>query len=95
MSGRQNDKWGVHLETTKAVLFKGTVYSALGSDNVVLDLPNSVTISSILLNGGGAEVIFQDKLGSTATDGNITMIDTVSGVSKVISVAPIGMTQIQ
>ena len=49
--GSQDKKtYGVHFEATKAVLFKGSVYSASDSANEAYILPTLVKISSITLS---------------------------------------------
>ena len=62
--------YGVHFETGKYVLFKGSTYDATSTDNKEYDL-NSVGIYEINLVGGGNEVIFDRITGATSYSGNV------------------------
>src|SRR3989344_7553797 len=53
--GVDNIQWGVHFETDNYILFNGSSYDPVDPDNTVYSLPSGVTISSIILSGGGAE----------------------------------------
>ena len=72
LSSLAESQYGVHFETTKMVLFKGTVYSPSDPENSVVDLPATVTIPTITLNGSGNEVIFKRLTGATDTCGSVT-----------------------
>ncbi|MDP2864425.1 MAG: hypothetical protein Q8N73_02100, partial [bacterium] len=65
--------YGVHFESDKLVLFKGTSYDSLAIDNEVHSLPKRVEIYEINLLGGGLEVIFNKIVGATSQPGNINL----------------------
>ncbi len=71
LSSQDFSQFGVHFESSRAVLFKGTIFSEPNADNIVLTLPSSIEISSISLNGGGANLIFQKLTGKTGEFGAI------------------------
>lgn len=72
LSSLAGSQYGVHFETTKMVLFRGTAYNSFDPENSVVTIPVAVTISSVALNGGGVDVLFKRLTGSTDTHGSIT-----------------------
>lgn len=72
LSAKNAAAYGVHFETTKAVLFAGSSYSASNSSNVVEPINPLVQISAVSLKGGGNEVIFKRLTGETDQNGTIT-----------------------
>lgn len=72
--GSQDKKiYGVHFETTKTVLFKGSAYSASDPANESYVLPESVEISAISLTGGAVDTAFSILGGTTTASGTITL----------------------
>ncbi len=67
------EQYGVHFETNKYVLFKGTVYNASATDNVIFNLPFNVEIDTIGLAGGQSEAIFERVSGLTEKFGQISL----------------------
>lgn len=72
LSSLAGSQYSVHFETTKMILFKGTVYNVADPENSVVTLPTAVTIPTITLNGGGGDVIFKRLTGATDTHGSLT-----------------------
>jgi len=66
-------QYGVHFESEKIVLFKGVVYDIFDSDNIEHFLDGLVSISDILINGGGSDVVFKKNTGETDFYGTITL----------------------
>lgn len=77
-----NTVYGVHFESDKIVLFKGSAYSPVGSDNKITNLPSRVSLSGILLNGGGNNIVFDKLTGKTGHYGTLT-ISLVSDPLKI------------
>ncbi len=89
-------QYGVHLDTTQAVLFQGPSYSASNSSNVVVSLGSKVTISSVTLYGGGSNIIFNRLTGETGNYGTTTLALVASpSVQKLIVVSPTGTVEIK
>ena len=65
--------YGVHLQTTQAIFFRGPTYSAGAASNTAYVLPSDIQISSYALTGGGADVIFTALTGETRNDGTIRL----------------------
>lgn len=78
-------QYGVHLETTKAVLFSGATYSTMAPDNRTVLLDRTVEITSISLAGGGTEVLFDPLTGDTEEDGTFVVqaVTSMSGAKTV------------
>lgn len=70
----QNDRpYGVHFESQRAVLFKGTAFSGGDPSNEEANIPLSVEILPAVLNGGGSDVVFKRLTGETDNYGTITL----------------------
>lgn len=73
LSSKNDYQYGVHLETSQVVLFRGGVYSSSDSSNEVAPLDSALEISSITLTGGGSDVIFDRLTGKTSMDGTVVV----------------------
>ena len=71
ISAKAASKYGIHFETSKMVLFKGSVYSASDSNNVNYPIESHTEILSINLSGGATSVVFDRLDGDTANTGTI------------------------
>lgn len=91
MHGNNDDVWSVHFETGQFVLFKGMTYSALASTNIEFPVDSPISITSISLNGSGADVIFDAVTGDSSTYGTVTFTDASTGDSDVITINQVGM----
>lgn len=67
-------QWGVYFSTLtephQFILFKGPTFNSGGE---IHQLPSSVEIYDINLNGGGTEVVFDRLIGSTSQFGKISL----------------------
>ncbi len=94
LSSKNNANYGVHFETTKAVLFSGSVYSSSDASNVVEILNPLVEISSIALAGGVSDTVFKRLTGETAQSGTITVaLSSDTTQTKTITVFATGVAQ--
>lgn len=73
LASYDNVAYGVHFQTDKVVLFKGSIYSASDPDNEDVTLSSKISISDIALSGGGSEVVFKRLTGKTEQNGTITL----------------------
>ncbi len=73
LSSKNSSSHGVHFESNRLVRFEGAVYDPMGPSNVELTLSPDVEISSITLNGGGADLVFQEFTGKTNEYGSIVV----------------------
>lgn len=65
--------YGVHFETSQYVLFKGTTYSAMDSNNIFYVLPTVLQITNINLSGAGVDVVFDRLTGKTSQSGSLVV----------------------
>lgn len=63
----------VHFEMTRVVLFEGMVFAEPNVSNKELKISDLVEISSVTLNGGGQDLIFQKLTGETGQYGIVTV----------------------
>jgi prepilin-type N-terminal cleavage/methylation domain-containing protein len=73
---KEASQYGVRLETSQIILFKGDMYQAGASNNSLTKLHSKVSISAYNLNGGGDDVVFERLTGETDQDGSITLQST-------------------
>jgi len=86
---------GIHFETDRAVLFEGDFFSSADPSNKIFIISDLVKISSINLNGGGSEIIFQKITGETDQYGVITIsVKNDPSESKDIEVNKAGISSI-
>ena len=92
LAGENGDRYGVHLQGDRAVLFVGTTYSSGTSTNRPIMMPTTVTISSISLAGGGADVVFDALTGETAHYGTLIVKDSATTIGqKTITISRTGL----
>ncbi len=71
LSSENSLNHGVHFESARVVLFEGAVFTEPNATNRELKIPDLVEISSVTLNGGGQNLVFQKLTGETAQYGTI------------------------
>lgn len=90
-----DSRHGVHFESDRVVVFAGAAYSASDPNNEIEVMPPGITIGTIALNGGGAEVIFDRLSGNTAQYGSVTLSHVSHDVpDKIISISAAGMIDV-
>jgi len=73
LSSKNNSQYGVHFESTRMVLFKGTTFVEPDSNNKEVLFDSALEMPSILLNGSGVDVVFERLSGSTNQYGTIVL----------------------
>lgn len=92
LAAKDGAAYGVHFEERKAVLFRGSAYSALHAANQPQALNSSVKIASISLAGGGAEVVFQKLTGDTEQSGTVRLSRiSDAAASSTVTIAATGV----
>lgn len=73
VASRNDERYGVHFESGRVVVFIGDVYVVGAASNEVIQLSPEINITSITLVGGGNDVVFDRLFGTTAQPGTITI----------------------
>lgn len=93
LSSENSSVYSVHFETNKFVLFAGSVYNAADPANKTRNIPSTVEISPIALNGGGVDVVFKRFTGETAAYGYVTFrLTSDPTVTRVVKIEPVGLS---
>ena len=87
--------YGVHFTSSSVVLFKGGTYVPGDPNNVTTALSERVTVSSIALAGGGADVVFAKVTGKASPTGTITVqLLADASKTKVVTIEASGLARI-
>jgi len=93
LSSRDDEVYGVHFESGRAVLFKGGVFTEPSSDNRGITFDERVTLSNIDLDGGDDDVLFSRLTGETNDTGTLTfsLINNAS-TTRIINISKTGVS---
>ena len=94
MSALEDSVWGVHFTSANYTVFKGSSYNPADAYNDTFTLPGILTISAIMINGGGSDIIFDRINGITSTFGTTTIQNDASE-SRIIVVNQGGTINLQ
>ena len=89
-AGKNDQSFGIHIESGAYTLFEGSAYSSSDPGNNVMDLPPTLEIQNILLNGGGPEVLFLPPYGETNNFGTLNFYSTSLDQSITITISSLG-----
>jgi prepilin-type N-terminal cleavage/methylation domain-containing protein len=73
LSSKGPSQYGVHIEATEVVVFRGTSYSASDPENEVITLSPSSRITQMNLSSAGSDIIFSRLTGASSKSGTITV----------------------
>lgn len=90
-SGLNNADHGVHFENSAYTIFQGNPYNPADTANFQINLPDTITINNISLNGGGQDVIFSKANGETTNYGTISLNATNIGKTVTITINSAGI----
>lgn len=89
-SGRTLEGNAIHLETNAYTLFNGPSYVSEDINNYTIDLPATLNIENILLNGAGQDIIFSGPAGETLNYGNFDLVANQIGKTITINISELG-----
>ena len=95
ISSKNNAQFGVHVQSSQVTLFQGTTFIAGSSTNSVTSINPLVTISSISLQGGVSDVIFQRITGKTSGSGTLVVSRIGTSAIKTITIYATGLIDVQ
>lgn len=87
-------QYGIHLESSKVVLYPGTTYTAGASSNETYTFSSGITLSNIEINGGGSEILFNKVTGSTTQNATTTLRVTSTNASSTVIILNSGIATI-
>lgn len=93
LASKNANVYGVHLQADKAILFEGSNFSSTSPNNREYNLPSNIKITSINLNGGGNDVLFNRLTGETDQFGTTTTSLLNSSSSKNIIIENTGIVE--
>jgi type II secretory pathway pseudopilin PulG len=85
-SGKHGLAHGVRVESDSYTLFSGAVYDPLDPLNILVELPPTIEIQNIALNGGGSDLIFTIPYGETDTYGSLNFTSLSTGETVLITI---------
>lgn len=97
LAGTADTAHGVHIDVTPEnvwYVFEGNTFVPGGAGSVSHPTPSSVTITSVVLAGGGHEIVFAERRGTTAQTGTLTLTGPNSE-TRTVSVNSAGTLEVQ
>lgn len=95
LSSKSAYQYGVHFESSKLVLFRGTAYSSSDVNNEIVLLDGAIEISSITLTGGGSDVLFDRLTGKTSNDGTVIIrVKSDTSKTKTVTINTTGVSSV-
>lgn len=93
LASRDASQYGVHFESSRMVLFRGASFTDGNPSNDEFLFPGTIELSSILLNGGGGNVLFSRLTGETSQYGTLTLrLRQDFSQTKMIDIKTTGIT---
>jgi prepilin-type N-terminal cleavage/methylation domain-containing protein len=89
-SGKDDTDQGLHLETDSYTLFSGAAYNPVDSANTLIELPPTVEIQNITLNGGGGDLLFSPPRGESSTYGTLDFVSLSTGQVVTLTISAHG-----
>lgn len=94
VSSKNDQQFGVHFEAGKVVLFQGATYSAGAATNEEHAFNSMLTLSTITINGGGSELLFEKVTGATSQNATTTLLVAGTTASTTVVIRPTGVATI-
>jgi Tfp pilus assembly protein FimT len=91
LASLDSSSYGVHLESDRVIIFKGTVFSANDINNETMSITAPASISNVTLagvSGDSGDVFFNRLSGSPSATGTITV--SIPSISKIITISATG-----
>ncbi|MFA6301025.1 MAG: type II secretion system protein [Candidatus Paceibacterota bacterium] len=91
LASLDSSSYGVHLESDKVIIFKGTVFLVNDANNETMNITTPASISNVTLagiSGNTGDIFFNRLSGSPNVTGTITI--SVPSISKIITISAAG-----
>jgi prepilin-type N-terminal cleavage/methylation domain-containing protein len=89
-SGLEGGIHSIHLEEDSYSLFSGAVFNEEDNQNKTTQMPETIRIININLNGGGNDIIFSSPQGSTENYGTFEIYSDQIKKTNLIEVTEMG-----
>jgi Tfp pilus assembly protein FimT len=89
LSSLNSSSYGVHFQSDKVIIFKGTVFSANDANNETVSFTSPASISNIALGTGVSDIYFNRLSGAPSHSGTVTISTT--SYSKIITIWATGV----
>lgn len=90
VAGLHGQSHGMHVENDSYTTFRGGSYNPDDPNNYKIELPSTITIQNIALNGGGDDIIFTGPNGETNDYGTLDFVSTQMDKTITITVSKVG-----
>jgi len=84
--------YGVHFESDKVIIFKGTSFSSGDANNETVNIVAPASISPINLSGGASDIYFNRLSGAPNITGNVVISTT--NFTKTITISATGIASV-
>lgn len=89
-AGLNNQSHGIHLEPLSYTTFIGSSYNESDPNNFEIELPPTIIIQNILLNGGGSDLIFSSPNGETDDFGSLDFFSDQINKTVTVEISRLG-----
>ena len=92
LASLNSSSYGVHFQSNKVIIFKGTVFSVNDSNNQTVAITSPASISNVTLNGVSAtsgDIYFVVLSGLPSQSGTVTV--STPSLSKIITISATGV----
>lgn len=90
-ASKDSSSYGVHFQSDKIIIFKGTIFSANDANNQDIEIVRPATISNISLTGGATDFYFNRLTGLPSATGSVTVSITGNqSMAKTITISSTG-----
>lgn len=94
LSSYKSSQYGVHFESNRMVFYKGNMFVEPNPDNVETTLNNLVEIYSIIISGGGSDILFDRLTGETSNGAQLSVrLVNNPAVDRTITVYASGLVE--
>lgn len=92
LASLDSSQYGVHFQSDKVIIFKGTAFVEGAGSNETINIITPATISAINLVGGGDDVVFNRLNGAPSVTGSIIVSST--NFTKTITISATGVASV-
>lgn len=97
LASLSSSEYGVHFQTDKVIIFKGTAFSDSDMSNETINLTAPANISNVTINGASGvsgNIYFNRLSGTSSNTGINTITISTTSYSKIITIWATGATSV-